>query len=94
MKTQIEAENIKKRIREIALFNNKFEISNIGGTKTMIHEDDMPMYNTWHLLAFHLVDDVLYRGNSNDAPNEFKSYIEKLGNPKNVIVTKSSQDTY
>jgi hypothetical protein len=92
--TTINAEPTQKKIREIALFSNRIEVNRTNNTKTMIHEDNMPMYNTWHLLAFHLVDEVIFRGPSSELPTEYHSYLEKLGNPKNVIVTKSSQDTY
>lgn len=90
----IQTETIKKKMRDINIFRNMIEISNIGGTKIMIHHDDMPMYNSWHLTTFHLIDEILYRGSDKDLPEQYKPYLEKLGKSKNVIVTQSSQDTY
>ena len=90
----IKTESIKKRMRDIAIFRNMTEVSNENGIKTVIHQDDMTMYNGWHLTTYHFVDRILFRGESKDLPEQYKPFVEKLGPVKNVIVTQSSQDTY
>ena len=90
----IQTESIRKKMREIGIFRNMTEISNENGLKTILHKDDMPTYNSWHLTTYHFVDKVLFRGSASDLPDQYKPYLEKIGNPKNVIVTQSSQDTY
>jgi len=81
-------------MRDIAIFRNMTEISNESGVKTILHQDDMTMYNSWHLTSYHYVDKVLYRGSSSELPHQYQAFLDKIGNPKNVIVTQSSQDTY
>ena len=90
----IKTESIKKRMRDIAIFRNMTEISNENGVKTILHQDDMTMYNGWHLTTYHLVDRILFRGEVKDLPEQYRPFVKKLGDVKNVIVTQSSQDAY
>jgi hypothetical protein len=90
----IKTESIKKRLRDIAIFRNMTEVSNENGLRTVIHQDDMTMYNGWHLTTYHFVDRILFRGEAKDLPEQYRPFVEKLGHVKNVIVTQSSQDTY
>ena len=85
---------IKKKIKNVAIFSNMVQVSTINEGKVYLHEDGLPIYNTWHLTEYHFVDDVLFRGSSDDLPIEYKPFLTKIGTPKNVIVTKSTQDTY
>lgn len=83
-----------KKMREIAIFRNMVKISEDNGQKTFLHHDDMLQYNSWFLTCYHYVDKVVYRGDSKNLPSEYKSFLESIGNPERVIVTKSTQDTY
>jgi hypothetical protein len=84
-----------KKMRELAIFQNKISLND---KSTMIlHIDDMPPFASWFLTTFHYVDKVIYRGQSNDAPTDIpnlKDSLQKLGNPKNILITYSEQDTY
>lgn len=84
-----------KKMRELGIFKNQTELSNENG-KTMLHQDDMTSYNSWFLIEHHFVDKVIYRGDASKAPNipNLKEGLEKIGNPKNVIITFSTKDTY
>ncbi len=93
-KIGVEKKDIMKKMREISIFRNMVEVSNSNGVKTVLHKDDMTMYNSWNITSYHSVDDILYRGNSNNLPEEYKPYLVKIGSPDSVIVTKSTQDTY
>lgn len=93
-KIGIHSDTVRKKMREIAIFRNMTEVSNQNGIKTMLHQDDMTIYNGWHLTTYHFVDRILFRGEVKDLPEQYKPLLEKIGNPKNVIVTQSSQDTY
>jgi len=86
--------DIKKQIKNVPIFSNMVEIDTPSSVKTFLHEDGLTIYNSWHLTEYHFIDKILFRGNSSDLPNEYKSYLPKIGNPKNVIVTQSKQDTY
>ena len=87
-------EKIEKRMRELGIFQNKTQISKDEMGITMIHQDDMPVYNSWHLIEFHRVDNVVWRGQSKNIPQKYKEFLPKIGNPANVIVTQSAKDTY
>lgn len=82
-------------MRELGIFQNKCQLDNSGNI--MLHQDDMPVYNTWFLTCFHFVDEVIYRGPSSEAPKNIPNLSEglaKLNQPKNIIITTSKQDTY
>lgn len=85
----------KKKLREVKIFNNRVSLNN---SNMMLHEDDMPVYNSWHLIEFHYVDNLIYRGTVDNLPNNLKSQVaeclSKIGNPKNILITQSVQDTY
>ena len=85
---------VKKKINQIPIFCNMIQVGNTREGKIYLHEDGLPIYNTWHLTEYHFVDKVLFRGNSVDLPEQYKSYLVEIGNPKNVVVTQSIQDTY
>lgn len=91
--TQDKEKSLKK-MREIAIFRNMIMISNEEGKVTMLHEDDMSTYNSWYLTEYHSVDKVLFRGESSSLGEDMKSYLDKIGNPKKVIITVSTKDTY
>lgn len=93
-----------KRMRELAIFKNNTPLKNDNGV-LMLHQDDMSMYNSWFLTEYHGVDKVIFRGESTKLSNgiieEYKipkdiyeASLSKIGNPKNVIITYSTQDTY
>lgn len=94
--TQIGIANtqVKKKMREIKIFRNMTEVSNVNGKITMIHQDDMQVYNTWFLTTDHSIDEVIYRGDSDGLPDIYKPFLQKIDNPKKVLITSSSQDTY
>jgi hypothetical protein len=88
-------EKITKKMRELAIFKNQTPLNE---NKTMmLHEDNMQSFNSWFLTSYHFVDKVIYRGLSKDAPTNIenlKDSLEKIGNPKYILVTYSTQDTY
>lgn len=83
-----------KKMRELKIFQNKVSLN--GESTVMLHEDDMQTYVSWFLTEYHLVDKVLYRGLSSKAPDidNLRESLDKIGNPKYVIITESTQDTY
>lgn len=96
----------KVKMRDLGIFKNKIDLttSKVKG-KLMLHQDDMPAYCSWFLVEHHLVDNVAFRGEPAklttaimDKYNLSKEAIDnslvKLGNPKSIIITVSSQDTY
>lgn len=85
---------LKNKMREIKIFRNMTQISNNNGEVIMLHEDDMPVYNSWFLISYHDVDEVIFRGESEKINQDWLPLLEKIGNPKKVIVTKSTKDTY
>ena len=87
---------MQKKIKELGIFKNQTLLSEQNG-KTMLHQDDMTSYNSWFLTEYHGVDKILYRGESSKAPlniPNLKEGLEKIGNPKNVIITFSTKDVY
>lgn len=83
-----------KKMRDIKIFRNMTEIPNDNGKKTILHHDDMITYNSWFLIQYHSVDSVIFRGKSKDIPEQYKSFLPKIGNPDYVIITSSDKDTY
>lgn len=90
----INRQDAQKKMRDIAIFRNMVEVSNVDGVITILHEDDMRTYNSWFLTQYHDVDAVIYRGESKNLPQEYKSFLEKIGNPSSVMVSRSTKDTY
>lgn len=86
--------NPHKKMRELKIFRNMMEIDRTETKKTIIHQDDMTAYNSWLLTNYHYIDQIIYRGDSNNLPEKYRPFLPKIGNPKFVIVTESSQDTY
>ena len=88
-------EEVYKKMREIKIFRN---LTPLNSEKTLIlHQDDMQSYNSWFLTSHHSVDKVVYRGLASNAPSDIenlKEGLEKIGNPKNILITFSTQDTY
>ncbi len=84
----------RKKMRELAIFRNKIVINKRENLTTVLHQDDMINYNTWFLIEHHGVDKVIYRGSPDKSPIDITDELIKLGNPKNVIITQSTQDTY
>lgn len=89
----------KKKMRELGIFKNNTKLSTDHQSNgvLMLHQDDMLMYNSWFILENHGVDEILYRGTSDKIPTNLpniKNGLDKLGNPKNVIITFSQKDTY
>jgi hypothetical protein len=85
-----------KKMRELGIFKNKTQLQSDNGI-LMLHQDDMMSYNSWFLTNYHLIDKVVFRGKIDDVPNDIlniKEGLMKIGNPKNVIITFSNQDTY
>lgn len=85
---------MSKKMRDLNIFKNKVVLNKIEDTITVLHQDDMSVYLTWFLIENHGVDKVIYRGPSDKSPIDIKDGLIKLGNPKNVIITQSTQDTY
>lgn len=84
-----------QRMRDLGIFKNKTPLNK--ECTLMLHQDDMKSYNSWFLTSYHYVDKVIYRGKAKDAPVEIENLqeaLEKIGNPENIIVTFSTQDTY
>jgi len=102
MTKQIHAvEDIKKKMRELDIFRTMQPL----GNNTYLHVDDMPVYTSWFLIEHHNVDEIVYRGASAKMTDEqlmkaglsaesLKEVLSKLGNPMNILITKSEQDTY
>lgn len=93
----MQVEEVKKKVRDLGIFKNQVQLENKGNGILMLHQDDMTVYNSWFLTEHHDVDEVVYRGLSENAPNtlpNIKECLEKIGNPKNIIVTFSTKDTY
>lgn len=85
-----------KKMRELGIFKNSTKLDTKNGV-LMLHQDDMTTYNSWFLTEHHGIDKIVYRGVSENAPSDLpnlKESLVKLGNPKNVIVTFSTEDTY
>lgn len=87
--------NPTKKMRELAIFKNQ---TPLNPEKTlMLHQDDMSQFCSWFLTSYHFVDKVIYRGLSKEAPSDIenlKECLDKLGNPKHILITYSTQDTY
>jgi hypothetical protein len=84
---------MQKKMRELGIFKNQILISSENG-KTMLHQDDMIAYNSWFLTEYHDVDKIIYRGDVSKAPMDISEVLSKIGNPKSVIITFSTKDTY
>ena len=83
-----------KKMRELGIFQNKIQVTQDNKSVTVLHADEIPTYNGWFLTTYHGIDQILWRGESKNAPSEYKDSITQIGNPKYVIVTQSSEDTY
>ena len=86
---------IMVKMREMGIFKNKTSLNSEG--TMMVHQDDMPSYNWWFLTSYHFVDKVIYRGLASNAPSDIqnlKESLDKIGNPKTILITYSEQDTY
>lgn len=83
-----------KKMRDLGIFQNKIQITQDNKSVTVLHVDEIPSYNGWFLTTYHGIDQILWRGESKDIPSQYKDFLTKIGNPKNVIITKSQQDTY
>lgn len=90
----------KLKMRELSIFKNRTELNDKGGI-VMLHQDDMTPYNSWMLTEYHGVDKVVFRGELNKIPSDIvekykinNDTLNKIGNPENVIITYSEQDTY
>lgn len=84
-----------KKMRELKIFQNKIPLNN--DSTMMLHEDDMTSFVSWFLTSYHYVDSVVYRGPATSAPTDItnlKESLQKIGNPKNILITISKQDTY
>ena len=86
--------NTFKKMRELKIFRNMFEIDRTESKKIVIHQDDMSFYNSWLLTNYHYIDKIIYRGDTKNLPEKYRPFLEKIGNPISVLVTESSQDTY
>ncbi len=96
---EIKTNKTNKKMRELGIFKNSTKLSTDHSKNEilMLHQDDMPSYNSWFLTEYHGVNKVVYRGLSENAPSDlpnFKESLDKLGNPKSIIVTSSTEDTY
>jgi len=92
----------KKKMKELDIFKNSIKLDD-GNPRLgtlMLHQDDMTVYNSWFLTEDHDVDKIIYRGDSGKIPSDLvvkyniSESLGKIGNPKNVIITYSTKDTY
>lgn len=93
----------KRKMREIKIFRNFEKLA--PHNNTMIHQDDMGAYATWLLIEEHQIERVLFRGekdsldplilvNNDISVDNYLDCLNKLGNPKNILITQSNKDTY
>jgi hypothetical protein len=91
----------KKKMRELLIFKNNVKLND----NLVLHQDDMTTYNSWFLTEYHSVEKVVFRGIPDQLPVDviskykinqdlYKVSLNKLGNPKNILVTFSTKDTY
>lgn len=91
----------EKKMRDINIFKNKIKLND----NLVLHQDDMTSYNSWFLTEYHGVDEVVFRGTPDKLPIDviskhkiskdlYEGSLSKIGNPKNILITFSTKDTY